>query len=127
MQRPRKAEHLVALRIAARKIRAALDDAKRLDRFAHSEGIKDRHGHRQQGFADMKARVAVLLKKEHAAPHAREHDRGRTATRSSAHDQYISGPADQHKSSLSAAGLYATIPQPFPGRNITMAYDPDSC
>jgi acyl carrier protein len=64
----------------------------------------------------MEPRVPVLLDQLHAPARTRQHDCRRAAAGAAANDQYIRSPADRHRSSLSATGLYATIPQPLTGR-----------
>ena len=69
---------------------AVLADADGLDLGAHAEPVEQRHVHRQQRFADVKARMLRLLEQHHVVALVRE-QRGHGGTRGSAADDHDVG------------------------------------
>ncbi|MCY1217515.1 hypothetical protein D9M72_294310 [compost metagenome] len=68
---------------------AVLAQADGLDLGAHAEPVEQRHVHRQQGFADVKARVLRLLEQHHVVALVCEQGSHRGARRASADDHDI--------------------------------------
>jgi glycine/D-amino acid oxidase-like deaminating enzyme len=79
-------------------------EARRLDRRHDAQPLEDRHGRRQQRFADVIARKPLALEERHAQPAAGEKPRRDTARRPAADDDGV-------------VGAHAvTAPGPWPAR-----------
>lgn len=88
IERVRKTERVVAAAVVG-EIRPTLQHADATHVFQHAEAFKNRHVHRQQGFADMKARVLRLLKQGNGPTELGKCDGRGAASRAAADDQDI--------------------------------------
>jgi len=63
--------------------------ADRVDFVGNAEPLEQRHVHREQRFADVKARVASLFQHHHVAPAGREQRGDRRARGAAADHQHV--------------------------------------
>jgi hypothetical protein len=68
-----------------------LGHADALDLLAHAQAVEQRPVGRQQRFADVKARVVLLLEQHHAPPLSGQQGGHGAAGRPAADDQHVAG------------------------------------
>jgi hypothetical protein len=85
----RKGVSVVAALVVRLEVRTGLEDAESAHLVEHAEPFEDRQIHRQQRLADVEARVARLLQRNHAVAAAREQCGGRAAARAAADHCYV--------------------------------------
>ena len=85
----RKGVGAVAPLVFRLEIRAELEYAERSDLLEHAQAFEDRQIHRQQRFADVKARMMRLLEGDNLVAAACQQNRGRASRRAPADDRDI--------------------------------------
>ena len=80
---------VVAALVVGLEVRTGLEDAERAHLVEHAEPLEYRQIHRQQRFADVKARMARLLERDHLVAAACEQCRGRAAGRAAADHGHV--------------------------------------
>ncbi len=80
----REREGVVAVLVVGLEIRAGLEHAERAHLVEHAEPLEHRKIHRQQRFADVKARMVRLLERDHSMAAPRQQRRGGAAGRTAA-------------------------------------------
>jgi hypothetical protein len=98
-----------------------LGHADALDRLAHAQALEQRAVGRQQRFADVKARVVLLLDQHHAAPLAGQQRGHGAAGRPAADDQHVAGSRTVG-GACGRAGTCSPMKQPWrPGNDGRLA------